>query len=273
MRGVCGIGCTVAPFSGYEAQLSAPSAGVNSLLARLSAREQARFVDDCSTVELAFGETVADAGNSIPHVYLPITGYLSILRPIDGDRIEVSLAGFEGMFGSTLALQSDVSEVTALVQGAGSALRLTPAAFRTQLRLSSTLRDTVARYTHVLLAQFAQTAGCNRFHTVEKRLARWLLTTADRAQSPYFRVTHEFLADMLGVRRAGVTQAAGRLQAAGHIRYQRGEIFIRNRKALEAVTCSCYTINATTYSRLLGATRGVAAPMKRRAPRRPLPAS
>ena len=225
----------------------------NGLLARLSARERTRFIKDCATVELVYGETLAKAGNAISHVYLPIEGYLSILRPIDGHQIEVAIAGHEGMFGWTLALQSDVSEVAALVQGAGTAFRLTPAAFRRQLRLSATLRETVARYTNVLMTQFAQTAGCNRFHVVEKRLARWLLTTADRAQSPSFRVTHEFLANMLGVRRAGVTQAAGRLQAKGHIRYRRGELFIRNRAGLEAASCSCYRINASTYNSILGA--------------------
>ena len=108
------------------------------------------------------------------------------------------------------------------------------------------------------MTQFAQTAGCNRFHVIEKRLARWLLTTADRAQSPYFHVTHEFLAEMLGVRRAGVTQAAGNLQDAGHIRYRRGEIFIKNRGDLEVAACSCYRINAATYDRLLGAAFGLA---------------
>lgn len=224
----------------------------NELLARLRPRERARFIKACVPVDMAFGETLADAGSLIAHVYLPTSGYLSIVRPIDGQQIEVSLAGQEGMFGWALALDSEVSEVTALVQGAGSALRLTPAAFRRQMGLSMALRRTVARYTNVVMTQFAQTAGCNRFHVVEKRLARWLLATSDRARSPSFRVTQEFLANLLGVRRAGVTQAAGRLQARGLIRYQRGNILIRDREGLEQASCSCYAINAATYRRILG---------------------
>jgi CRP-like cAMP-binding protein len=203
-------------------------------------------------VELSFGDTVAEAGREIAYVYLPTTGYLSIMRPIDADQIEVALAGSEGMFGWSLALETDVSEVRAYVQGAGTALRMTPAAFKRQMGLSAALRTTVARYTGVLMTQFAQTAGCNRFHVVEERLARWLLTTSDRAHSHTFRVTQEFLAMMLGVRRAGVTEAAGRLQARGHVRYRRGEIVIKDRAGLESAACSCYGINAATYKRALG---------------------
>lgn len=224
----------------------------NQLLDLLSRKDRARFIDACVPMELAFGKTLVVAGGRITDVYLPTTGYLSILRPIDGRQIEVALAGSEGMFGWSLALHSEISEVRALVQGAGSALRLTRGAFRRQLGLSAGLRETIGRYTEVLMAQFAQTAGCNRFHVVEKRLARWLLTTADRAQSDTFRVTQALLADMLGVRRAGVTQAAGRLQAKGYVRYRRGEIAIRDRPGLERASCSCYRINAGTYSRILG---------------------
>lgn len=232
--------------------MSSLTASPNQLLSRLSARDRARFIKACVPVELAFGETVADAGDVIDYVYLPTTGFLSILRPIDGQQIEVALAGHEGMFGWAIALESEVSDVTVLVQGAGSALRITPAAFKRQMRLSGALRRTVARYTSVLMTQFAQTAGCNRFHVVEKRLARWLLMTADRAQSSTFRVTQEFLAYMLGVRRAGVTHAAGRLQANGHIRYRRGQVVIRDRAGLEGAACNCYHINAATYDRMLG---------------------
>lgn len=224
----------------------------NRLLARLPAAERARFTKACAPVELKFGDTIAHAGRKIAYVYLPTSGYLSILRHIDGQQIEVALAGSEGMFGWSLALESGVSEMRALVQGAGDALRLTSIAFKQQMELSTALRATVAGYTSVLMTQFAQTAGCNRFHVVEQRLARWLLMTADRAQSPVFRVTQEFLASMLGVRRAGVTEAAGRLQAKGHVRYKRGEIQIRDRAGLERAACSCYRINAATYTRVLG---------------------
>lgn len=139
--------------------------------------------------------------------------------------------------------------------GGGSALRLSPAAFNREMAHSADLRRTIARYTNVLITQLAQNAGCNRFHVVEKRLARWLLATSDRARSPSFQVTQQFLANMLGVRRAGVTQAAGRLQARGLIHYRRGEIVIRDRRGLEETSCSCYAVNAATYTRILGMAR------------------
>lgn len=228
----------------------------NRLLARLPAAERVRFVKACKTVSLVFGDTIAHAGRKIAHVYLPITGYVSIIRPIDDLQIEVALAGHEGMFGWSLALDSGVSEMRALVQGHGDALRMSAGAFREQMGMSAALRGTIAGYTSVLMTQFAQTAGCNRFHVVEQRLARWLLMTADRAQSNNFRVTQEFLASMLGVRRAGVSEAAGRLQAKGHLRYKRGEVFIRDRAGLERTACSCYRTNIATYLRVLGIREG-----------------
>ena len=224
----------------------------NRLLARLPGSERTRFTKACTLVELAFGETIAHAGRKIRYVYLPTTAYLSIVRPIDEDQIEVGLAGSEGMFGWALALDPGVSEMRALVQGPGDALRLGSSAFKQQMALSPALRGTVASYTNVLMTQFAQIAGCNRFHVVEKRLARWLLMTADRAHSHTFRVTQEFLALMLGVRRAGVTEAAGRLQAKGLVRYRRGEVSIRDRAGLETTSCSCYRTNLATYDRVLG---------------------
>lgn len=199
-----------------------------------------------------FGDTVAQAGRKIAYVYLPTTAYVSIVRPIDGEQIEVALAGNEGMFGWSVALDSGISEMRAVVQGPGNALRMTAGAFKRQLALSSTLRTTIAGYTSVLLTQVSQIAGCNRFHVVEQRLARWLLMTSDRAGSRSFRVTQEFLAMMLGVRRAGVTEAAGRLQAKGLVRYRRGEVLIRDRPGLEDASCSCYRVNLATYDRVMG---------------------
>lgn len=145
-----------------------------------------------------------------------------------------------------------VSEMRALVQGAGGALRLSASAFRLQMDLSGALRSTIAGYTSVLMTQFAQVAGCNRFRVVEQRLSRWLLMTSDRTRSPTFRVTQEFLATMLGVRRAGVTEAAGRLQSRGLVHYRRGEISIRDRAGLERASCSCYQVNLATYAKVLG---------------------
>jgi CRP-like cAMP-binding protein len=224
----------------------------NQLLSTLSAKERARFVAACVPVKLEYEELIAQSGDAIAHVYFPTTGFLSLLRPIEGDNIEVALAGDEGMFGWPLSVGVDTSNVKALVQGAGTALRLSPKAFQRQLSLSATLRRTIGRYAYVLMTQFAQTVGCNRFHVVEQRLARWLLMSADRAHSNSFRVTHEFLANMLGVRRAGVTKAAGQLQNRGLIQYRRGNLDILDRPGLECASCGCYRVNLETYRSVLG---------------------
>jgi CRP-like cAMP-binding protein len=224
----------------------------NRLLSLLPKKEEARFIHACVPVDLAFEESVAHAGNAISHVYFPTGSFLSLLRPIDADNIEVAITGDEGMFGCQFGVGIAVSNVQALVQGAGTALRMTPRAFRRQLGLSATLRKTIGRYTHVLMTQFAQTIGCNRFHVVEQRMARWLLTTADRAHSDSFRITQEFLANMLGVRRAGVSNAAARLQGQGLIRYNRGNLDILDRHGLERTSCGCYRVNLETYRSVLG---------------------
>jgi CRP-like cAMP-binding protein len=224
----------------------------NRLLSRLPKKDRARFLAACTPVDLVFEELLADAGKPIANVYFPTEGCLSLLRPIDGDVIEVALAGDEGMFGWPLGVGVATSNVQALVQGEGRALRLTPKAFHRELSLSAALRGTIGRYTYVLMTQFAQTVGCNRFHVVEQRLARWLLMTADRAHSNSFRITQEFLANMLGVRRAGVTIAAGQLQTRGLIRYKRGSLEIIDRPGLERASCGCYRINLDTYRSVLG---------------------
>jgi CRP-like cAMP-binding protein len=218
----------------------------------LPTKDRARLIRACVQVDMAFEEVVARSGSAIENVYFPTGGFLSLLRPIDGDQIEVALTGDEGMFGWPLGMGIGVSNVQALVQGAGTALRLSPRAFRRQLSLSAALRRTIGRYTHVLMTQFAQTIGCNRFHVVEQRLARWLLMTADRAHSDSFRITHEFLSNMLGVRRAGVSNAAARLQGRGLIRYRRGNLFVLDRPGLERASCGCYRINLDTYHSVLG---------------------
>ncbi len=236
----------------WNVPLSPASPPANRLLSALPAKDHARFLSECASVDLRFEEDVALAGRAITDVYFPTVGFLSLLRPIDDNNIEVALAGDEGMFGLPLNMGVRVSNVQALVQGAGSALRLSPRAFQRQLALSPTLRKTISRYTYVLMTQFAQTAGCNRFHVVQQRLARWLLMTADRAHSNSFRVTQEFLASMLGVRRAGVTQAAGKLQSLGLIQYKRGNLAVLNRSGLERASCGCYRTNLETYSSILG---------------------
>jgi CRP-like cAMP-binding protein len=221
----------------------------NRLLARLPRQDMERVVANCERVELVFEEIVAQPGKPIAHVYFPINSFISLVTPIDSTSLEVALAGDEGMFGLPLSLGIATSNVRGLVQGQGSALRMSAKAFQRELSQSAALRQQLGRYTFVIMTQLAQGAACNRFHVVEQRLARWLLMTADRAHSESFHITHEFLAFMLGVRRAGVTKAASALHKSGLIQYTRGNLDILNRKGLERASCGCYRADVTTYDR------------------------
>jgi CRP-like cAMP-binding protein len=192
-------------------------------------------------VTLAFGDVLYRPGEALAHVYFPCESMVSLLLPVENHLdIEVGLVGREGMVGASLALGIAHSPVKALVQGAGSALRLSAAGFRRELARNPALQRAVYRYIHSLMAQITQTAACNRFHVVEARLARWLLMTRDRMRSPKFRMTHEFLSHMLGVRRVGVTEAASSLQRQKLIEYTRGNIRILDEPGLEAACCGCY---------------------------------
>jgi CRP-like cAMP-binding protein len=207
----------------------------------------------CETVELAFAEELSTPWQRLGHVYFPTRGFISLIMPIDGPAsLEVGLVGDEGMFGVPLALGIDISPVRAVVQGAGSALRMDAARFGDELGRSPALHRKLGRYAFVRYAELAQTAACTRFHVVEARLARWLLMTQDRAHASVFHVTQEFLALMLGVRRVGVTKAAGSLQRRGLIRYSRGDITVLDRRGLRAASCGCYKADRESYDRVLG---------------------
>lgn len=215
----------------------------NSLLAALPYKEYLDLLPDLEQVALTFGHTIYEPRARIQHVYFPEDSLVSLLTIVEGHlALEVGLIGREGILGVSLALGVNTSPVRALVQGSGTALRMKSAHFMEGLRRSVALRQEVYGYTHTLMAQVTQTAACNRFHVVEARLARWLLMTRDRVRSDRFRLTQEFLAHMLGVRRVGVTKAAGALQKQGMIRYSRGDISILDREGLEGVCCSCYEI-------------------------------
>jgi len=215
----------------------------NSLLAALPRKECRHLIDDMEQVALTYGEILYEPGQQILHVYFPNDSVVSLLTLVDQHQaLEVGLVGREGMVGIPLALEIGISPVRALVQGTGTAMRMKAAPFLEELRQSQALRRELHRYTYALMAQITQTAACNRFHVVEARLARWLLMTHDRMQSSPFRLTQEFLSDMLGVRRVGVTKAARTLQQNKLISYSRGNITILDRKGLEAASCSCYKV-------------------------------
>jgi CRP-like cAMP-binding protein len=232
----------------------APNAPVtNRLLDRLPAKDRARVLEGCEEVELTFAEVIAEPGAAIRHVYFPTGGFISLLTPMGKKNwLEVALAGNEGIYGVPVALGMGISPVRALVQGSGTAWRMGAAAFSRELARVSALRNCVDRYIYVLMSQVIQTAGCNRFHVVEQRVARWLLMTADRAHASTFNITHEFLAYMLGVRRVGVTEAASALQNRKLIVYTRGLVTILDRKGLERAACPCYRLDLATYERSLG---------------------
>ena len=215
----------------------------NSLLAAIPRAAYRRLLAGLEPVELVFGEILYEPGQTIGHVYFPGSSLVSLLTLADGHfALEVGLIGRDGMTGIPLVLGHKESAVRALVQGAGTALRMEAGAFRREFRRSPRLQQELYRYTHTLMAQISQTAACNRFHVVEQRLARWLLMTHDRVKSDRFRMTHEFLGHMLGVRRVGVTRAAQALQQRNLISYSRGDITVLDRAGLEAATCQCYRV-------------------------------
>jgi CRP-like cAMP-binding protein len=215
----------------------------NRLLAGLPGKEYQRLQPYLEQVTLTFGEILYEQGEIIRDVYFPNHGIISLLSMVEErSTLEVGIVGNEGMVGIPVFLGAAASLNRALVQGAGTALKMKADAMRTHIGHEGLLPDMLRHYTHSLLAQISQTAACNRFHRVEARLARWLLLTHDRLQSNKFRLTQQFLSDMLGVRREGVTNAARALQRGRLISYVRGQITILNRAGLEAASCKCYEI-------------------------------
>jgi CRP-like cAMP-binding protein len=226
---------------------------VNHLLAALPRKDRARFVAGCEPVELKFAQTLAEPGVRIRNVYFPTDSIIALITPMDGRAsLETGLVGNEGMFGIPLLLGVNVSPVHALVKGAGPALRMKTAGFRRELGRSPALQRGLKRYAYVIMGQLAQAAVCTRFHVLEERLARWLLTMQDRAHSDAFHVTHESLASTLGVRRVGITKAASSLQDHKLITYSRGDVTILDRSGLEDASCGCYETDNATYTRTMG---------------------
>jgi CRP-like cAMP-binding protein len=227
----------------------------NDLLSGMPRSDLARMSAIMKPVELIFRQVLYDA-SAIEHVYFPLDCVVSLLVPLkDHLAVEVGLIGSEGMIGIPLALGVPTSLVRAVVHGPGTALRMNAATFRREFRSNAALREGIQRYIHRLMGQLTQTAACNAFHPIEARFARSLMMTRDRMQSDQLELTHEFIANVLGVRRVGVTLAAGNLQRQGLIAYSRGRIDILDATRLSAAACECYGVLKNLHSNTIAARR------------------
>jgi CRP-like cAMP-binding protein len=212
----------------------------NLLLAALPRKVSDDLLSQLTLVDLEFGDVLYQPGQAMREVYFPLEGLVSLLTVVGSLALEVGMVGREGMVGIPLALGVARSPMRALVQGAGAGLRMSRVRFEAAMANNPPLRKALLTYASSLMAQIARTAACNRFHVVEARLARWLLMTRDRAGSADFATTQEFLSNMLGVRRVGVSEAASTFQRRKLIEYSRGHIRIVDHAGLEAACCTCY---------------------------------
>jgi CRP-like cAMP-binding protein len=211
-----------------------------------------QYFSGLSPVSLAQKEVLHEQGAPLAHVYFVEEGVVSVLtRMADGTAIEVGMIGIEGVVGTSVLLGSEVANHLAIVQVPGSALRMKAAACKAAFDQSAAVRAVMMRFIDGLWDLSTQTAACNRLHTIEQRCARWLLMAHDRLHADIMPMTHEFLASMLGVRRAGVTETAGALQRSGLIRYHHGHLTIVDREGLEATACECYRNDHALFMRLL----------------------
>lgn len=224
----------------------------NHLLAALPSADYQRLLPDLTHAPMVLGTVLCEPHGLMDFAYFPIDAIVSLLCVTEnGGSAEIAVIGNEGLVGVSLILGGDTSTNQAVVQAAGHAYKLPSHAIKHEFHQGGALQTLLLRYTLALLAQVAQTAVCNRHHSLDQQLCRWLLLSDDRLPSSELIMTQELIANMLGVRREGVTAAAGRLLRAGLIRYRRGHITILNRPGLEARTCECYVVVKNEYDRLL----------------------
>jgi CRP-like cAMP-binding protein len=232
--------------------LSPHSPDQNHLLAALPAAEFDRLAPHLELVPLRLGDCLYEPGGRMQHVYFPTTGIVSLLIMLEsGSSAEIAGVGNEGIIGISLFMGGDTTPSTAVVQTAGHAYRLPARLLKEEFDRGGLVQRLLLRYTQALLTQMCQTAACNRHHSIEQQLCRMLLLTLDRLPSNELIMTQELVANALGVRREGVTEAAGNLQRAGIIRYRRGHIAVVERSGLEARSCECYAVVRTEMERLL----------------------
>jgi len=235
-----------------------PAAGAspkgNRLLAALPPEEYQRLSGSLERVQMLLGQAVYESGGAQGYVYFPTTSIVSLLYVLkDGATAEIAVAGNEGLVGIALFMGGETTPSRAVVQSAGEGWRLRAALLKKQFERGGALQQLLLRYTQALITQMAQTAVCNRHHSVDRQLCRWLLLSLDRLPGNRLVMTQELIANMLGVRREGVTEAAGKLQAQGLIEYSRGRITVLDRKRLELRVCECYAVVKKEYDRLLPA--------------------
>jgi CRP-like cAMP-binding protein len=224
----------------------------NQLLAALAPAESQRWLPLMESVDLPLGEVLYESGNTLSHVYFPTTAIVSLLYVMEnGASAEIAVVGNEGLVGVSLFMGGNSTPSRAVVQSAGHGFRLKAKLMKDEFDRAGPVLHLLLRYTQALITQMAQTAVCNRHHSLDQQLCRWLLLSMDRLHGNELIMTQELIANMLGVRREGVTEGAIKLQQAGLIRYARGHITVLDRKGLERRSCECYAVVKDEYDRLL----------------------
>jgi CRP-like cAMP-binding protein len=224
----------------------------NHLLAALPQSDFERLLPNLELVPMPLGEALYESGGRLQHVYFPTTSIVSLLYVMeDGASAEIAVVGNEGILGISLFMGGETTPSRAVVQSAGYGYRMKAQVLKQEFNRAGPVMHLLLRYTQALITQMAQTAVCNRHHSVEQQLCRWLLLSLDRLSTDELSMTQELIANMLGVRREGVTEAAGKLQRAGLIRYSRGRITVINRPGLEKEVCECYAVVKKEFDRLL----------------------
>ncbi len=225
----------------------------NHLLSALPDEDFRRIDTHLESVSLKLGEVLYESGDRMTHIYFPTTAIISLLYIMEnGGTAEIGIAGNNGLVGIALFMGGNTTSNRAVVQSAGQAVRMRADELRAEFKRGGIFQDLLLRYTQALMTQISQTAVCNRLHSVEQQLCRWLLINHDQLPADKLVMTHDLIANMLGVRREGVSIAAGHLQEMGLIDYSRGTVNILDRKGLERVCCECYQVVSTEYDRLLG---------------------
>jgi CRP-like cAMP-binding protein len=224
----------------------------NHLLAALPQAEYERLLPHLQLVPMPLGEALYESGGRLQHVYFPTTSIVSLLYVMeDGASAEIAVVGNEGILGISLFMGGETTPSRAVVQSAGYGYRLKAPLLKQEFNRAGSVMHLLLRYTQALITQMAQTAVCNRHHSVEQQLCRWLLLSLDRLSTSELSMTQDLIANMLGVRREGVTEAAGKLQKAGLLRYSRGRITVIDRPGLEKEVCECYAVVKKEFDRLL----------------------